>query len=244
MTMHVLAVIDWGYNSLLMFYGWTGNFPSVRYTWAFHVDINLIINYLAVVISLMVALVAIRSLHFTRKAYEANIRSNRRIIVRDCMISAMSNVTSHVHDGGDYQGKGMCISYPIVDKVGSDLGIISKWNQVPPKSVDSGGNHHFVFTYRIFFGNEDDLNRILKEDDWSNTKKSVTIHLIRTGDGSYRLSDRVIMSSYDDFISEGRTVFLDNRKFDYVVMILDSIMMWSYEDLMKYQNALNEYDGE
>ena len=239
-----LEVIDLGYGLLFLFYGWVENFVSVRYTWAFHIDFNFVIDNIVAVVSLSAVVVALRSLHFTRKAYEVSIRNNKKIIMRERMIGAMNNITSYVCSGGSYRGAGMCVTYPIKDKVRSDMGIISKWNYVTPKSNYSGGNHHFVFTYRIFFGSNNDLNNILNENDWSDTDESVTIHLIRTSDGNYTLADRVVMKSYDEFTSEGRTIYLEDRNYNYVMMILDTLMMWDINDLMKYQDMLDNYNKD
>ena len=236
------AIINWAYRLPIALYEWVMDFVSEKYNWIFYYNRDFVADYLIIVISLFAVFVAISSLHYTQKTYEVSIRNNKGIIMRDRMIGAMNNVTSHVYDGGDYSGAGMCVSYPIRDKVRNNMGIISGWNQIPAQPENPKGNHHFVFTYRIFFGSIGDLNSILSEGDWSSTEESVTIHLVRTHDGDYTLTDRVQMKSYDEFISEGRTIYLEERNYDYVMMVLDTLMMWDLETLKKHQDTLYEYN--
>ena len=193
-------------------------------------------------ISIIAVIIALSSLHFTRKAYKIIVRNNKKIIMRDRMIGAMNNVTSHVHHNRDYNGSGMFVSRPIRDRTRDDMRIISMWRQIPAKPENPKGNHHFVFTYRIFFGSEYDLNRMMNAGHWSDTNESVTIHLIRIHDGNYTLTDRVPMKSYDEFTSDGRTIYLEDRNYNYVMMALDMLVMWNLDDLKNCQNILNDYN--
>ena len=231
MTEFELNVIDWAYRSMVAVDELVENdVPKL--------DTNILINYVAFFISLIAAFVAILSLCFTIESYRENIQKNKEIIIKDRMIGAMSNVVSNMRKGGDYRGTGMFMVYPIDEKKKFDMGIISKWNQVPTQPDIPNGNHNFVFTYRIFYGNQDVADHILKSNDWSNTNESVSIHLIRTGDGHYTLADRRILNSISDFNPGSTTVFLDKQDYNCIIMMLDFIMMCNHDQLMECQDRI------
>ena len=201
-----------------------------------------IFNDSSTIISIAAVGIALNSLRYTRKAHEINIRNNRSMIMRDRMIGAMNNVISYVNYNGDYNGSGMFVAGPIKDRTRDDMMIISMWRQIPAKPDNPGGNHHFVFTYRIFFGSDSDLNEMMNAGHWSDTSESVTIHLIRIRDGSYTLTDRISLKNYDEFTSEGRTIYLEDRNYEYVMMALDLLVMWNFDKLKKHEDELNDYN--
>lgn len=236
MTELDLNVIDLAYISMATFNELTKNDASKLDTFIFYKDINFLINYMALFASFIATSSAILSLYFTRKSYNESIQKNKEIIIKDRMIGAMNNVLDNMNINKNYRGIGTFMVYPIDDRKKSDVGIISQWNQVSTQPDIPNGNNNFVFTYRIFYGNQNKANHMLENGDWLTEDDSVSIHLIRTSDGHYTLVDRRILNSIDDFSPSSTTVFLDEQNYNCIIMMLDFIMMCTYSQLIECQD--------
>lgn len=237
-----LKVLDWGYQSIIRVNDWMNDNPSLGAIDAWYHDRDFILGCLTFVATIAAVSFGVVSLKETKRSTEIGIRKNKEVILRDRMIGVMNNIIGYVHDGGSYKGAGMHKWHPINDHVGGNTGIIAKWYQISPEQGSTNGNRIFVFVYRIFSGTKWDLEAIMNESDWVNSKESVSIYLTRTKDGHYTLTDINRLNNADDFNSESITACLEDKHYDYIMMILNLLAVSSKSELEDFQKELDERD--
>lgn len=200
-----------------------------------------------------VAIASIWSRKGIRKATESAERSERRnkeMILKDHMITAMSNImalfselkSNEQKNNSESFNGGMYVVHPVDVCEGGDMGIIAEW----AIGQTSGGLDVFHFAYLIFHGNRKDRRSIILED-FKVYDGAVAVKLLRTSDGKYTLDDApAILSSIEDYNVCARTSHLDDKKFNYLMAILHLLAICDketlaehrkmYQDIAKYKN--------